>query len=413
MKQLQHLQNAIQHMHNQGITRKQLQNQYHLTQYGAKKFTDLLAHETSKAQNKNSGPGETPTLHHTDYTPRTLPKDLKTESIPVTVNHTEPVRETQAQKQNETNEVKDYLAGLEEMVKSVETPVIEWNQQPTSHGVDLVWHETDTHLGAHVEDRDNGETVFDTETVKKIMHNKRRKFSEYAANQAENGGVDTIHWLLGGDIIEGTGIYGGQAHETDSYINEQIEAAGEELIKTYKLLYSEAEYYDANLQIVCVPGNHGDMRISSASNKASFDDLVYHVLHQAVNMHLNQQEGEDAERVRVKRSDTAVGMTFPLRTHTGYVSHGQHLKRHVGTASGQRDALSIIDEYGADVIFRGHFHMPKVEDVNGTPVVMTNSIKPGGMYEDEIKAFGDPGYAFYTATDEKPVKDVEFYGTMR
>ena len=155
------------------------------------------------------------------------------------------------------------------------------------------------------------------------------------------------------------------------------------------------------------------MRISSASNKASFDDLVYHVLHQAVNMHLNQQEGEDSHRVRVKRSDTAVGMTFPLRTHTGYVSHGQHLKRHVGTASGQRDALSIVDEYGADVIFRGHFHMPKVEDVNGTPVVMTNSIKPGGMYEDEIKAFGDPGYAFYTATDEKPVKNVEFYGTQR
>jgi len=407
MKQLQHLPDLINEMHETGLTQSEMEDEYGLTTYGAQKLCSVL--NTDRSKESREGAGENPYVYTTKYTADSLPKSLKKEQIPVKTNHTELTRETQHEKQSQTNEVKEYLTGLEEMVKSVETPVIEWDTAKRSGDIDVVWHETDTHLGAKVEDQESGEVIFDTETVKKEMYEKRKRFSQYLADRAGTEGVDTIHWLLGGDIIEGTGIYGGQAHETDKYINEQIEVAGEELVKTYKLLYDEAQYYDANLQIICMPGNHGDMRISSANNKASFDDLVYHVLHQAVQMHLDE---EDGDRVRVKRSDTYVGTTFPIRNMTGYLTHGQHLKQHVGTASGQRDALSIINEYDADVIFRGHYHMPKIEDVNGVPVVMTNSIKPGGMYEDSIRAYGSPGYAFYTAEDDNPVKDVEFYKTM-
>lgn len=408
MKQLQHLPGLIDEMHENGLTRKEMQNMYGVTEYGASKVIDLIA--DGKDKPSTGGAGENPYVYYTDHSSSELPKYLKKKQIPVATNNTELTRENQHSKQRQTNEVKEYLTGLEEMVKSVETPVIEWDGQKNSGDIDVVWHETDTHLGAKVENRETGEVIFDTETVKNRMYEKRRRFSEYLSDQAGQNSVDTIHWLLGGDIIEGTGIYGGQAHETDKYINEQIEAAGKQLIKTYKMLYNEAEYYDANLQIVCMPGNHGDMRISSANNKASFDDLVYHVLHQAIKMHLDDREGDS--KVRVKRSDTYVGTTFPLRNMTGYLTHGQHLKQHVGTASGQRDALSIMNEYDADVIFRGHYHMQKIEEVNGVPVVMTNSIKPGGMYEDSIRAYGSPGYAFYTAVDNNPVKNTEFYNTM-
>lgn len=405
MKQLQHFQDAIQQMHDEGITKKTLRDEYHLTEWGARKFADVLGDREEEINGRGKK------RFYTDHTPSSLPKNLKSEPMPVKTNNTEIVRQPQHEKQSETNDVKEYLDGLEKMVKSVEPPEIEFNDHETTEGgIDVIWHETDTHIGALVEDSENGEVVFNTEKAKEIMQEKRHNFKDYIEHlwldRVED--IDNIHWVLGGDIVEGTGIYGGQAHETDSYINKQIEEAGEELVTTYKFLYELASHIDAQLQIVCMPGNHGDMKISSASNKASFDDIIYHNLHQAIGMHQDTIE-DDGVEVRVKRSDTYVGTTFPLRNMTAYVTHGQHMKDHVGTSSGQRDALSIMHEKDADVIFRGHYHMPKIEDVNGTPVVMTNSIKPGGMYEDSIQAYGNPGYAFYTASDGNPVKDVKFY----
>lgn len=407
MKQLQHFEDAITEMNENGVTLEDLRTKHHLTEWGARKFVEKLGHEEEK--DPDSDVGEPAKIHYTDYTPRTLPKSLKAEPMPVKTNNTEINREAQHEKQKQTNEVKEHVIDLEKTVKEIEPGEIEWDKNKNSaNGVDIIWHETDTHLGALVEDAETGEIVFNTPRVKEIMAEKRENFAEYVHKEARDNSVDTIHWLLAGDIIEGTGIYGGQAHETDLYINKQIEEAGEELVKTFKHIHKICEDYDAQLQIVCIPGNHGDMRISSADNKANFDDIVYHLLHQAINM-FQDMNNVDQSRVRVKRSDSYVGTTFPVRNMTGYVSHGQHMKKHVGTSSGERDALAIMNEYGADALFRGHYHMPKIEDVNGTPVIMTNSIKPGSMYEDSIKAFGNPGYSFYTAADDEFIKNARNY----
>lgn len=404
MKQVQHLDAAVQEMYQNGITKKQLRDKYHLTEWGARKFVDTIPVSSITevdGRGKKMYTGEKPV--------EKLCKDVKTVPIPVKQNYSEVQRESQHNKAKRTEEARSFIEDIEEKVKQVEMPEIEWREDKTEYGgVDVIMHETDTHLGAVVED-ENGETMFDPEYAEDTVYSKYHEFKDYVERQNTKNGVDTIHWLLGGDIVEGTGIYEGQAHEVGMYINEQLEKASEILITCAKAMVKLAEKLDAQLQIVTVPGNHGDMRVKGASNKANFDDIIYHTLALALDTYLENHS--HSENVRMKRSDRSVGTTFPVRGHVGYLTHGQNMKEHVGTSSGKKDALSIQNQKGCDAIFRGHYHMSKVEEVNGMPVVMTPSIKPGGPYEDSMQAYADAGYAFYTADDRNAVRDVQYHNT--
>lgn len=408
MKQLQHFKKALQQMQSDGITHKTLRNQYHMTRWGARKFTDILPTQIEEEEVNPNIPNRK--IYYLNKPFADLDRETLHTQIPVTVNNTELTRETRKSKQSQTKEMNDYLARLEKTVKQVEAPEIRWVEEPetSENGVDLIFHDTDAHFGSLVENK-HGETVFDSEIARKRYRLQTDKFMDYAAKKSIDHGVDTIHWLLGGDTVEGTGIYDGQAHEVDQYINEQIETATEQLTRTMKTLVKACKVLEADLQIVCIPGNHGKHRGKGSSNKANYDDLVYYNLQHATNIYLENPDTGTAN-VRFQRSDTVVEDTFPLRggRYTGYLCHGQHLKPHVGTSSGQKDALSIANQYDADIVFRGHYHMPKIEDVNGLPVVMTNSIKPGGPHEKGLQAYGEPGYAFYTVSDGDVLADVRF-----
>jgi len=406
MKQLQHLESAYQEMQENGVTKKQLRDKYHLTEWGARKFVDLAATRSDIINGRGTK------KYFADKALAEQPKDVREKQIPVTTNYSTEIRENQHDKRSRTQDARELVEHIENKVKAVETPAIEWDDDVRTHnGQDVILHETDTHIGALVEN-EHGEVIFDSEKAEELFDKKLSEFKEYLTERHVMSGnnIDTIHWLLGGDIVEGTGIYSGQAHELDLYINEQLEKSSELLIKAMKTLTELADQVDAQLQIVCVPGNHGDMRVKGSNNQASFDDIIYHTLTLAMDAYLDANDDVKGD-VRVKRSDGAVGMTFPIRNFTGYLTHGENLKEHVGTSSGKRDALSLQSKYDCDVIFRGHYHMPKIEDVNGMPVVMTPSIKPGGVYEDSIQAYGEPGYVFYTADDENPVKDARYYRT--
>lgn len=410
MKQIRHFEDALQKMHEEGITRNKLQKNHHMTKYGAQKFLRTLP--TQIEEEETAGGIANAKKHYLSKPPQQLNDEKLSEQVHVELNNTQPTRQKQETDQTTTKNLNDYLTELEQAVKQVEAPSIEWegNSETESAGVDLVLHDTDVHFGSNVENK-HGETVFNTEVAKKRYSEKINRFLSYAYEKdAEHrDGVDTVHWVLGGDIVEGTGIYDGQAHDVDMYINEQIETATEELTKAMKALIKVCDEKNADLQIICIPGNHGKVRQSSASNSANYDDLVYYNLQHATK--LFTENAYNNTDVRFKRSDTVVEDTFPMRggRWTGYITHGQHMKSHVGTSSGQKDALSITHQYDCDIIFRGHFHMSKIENVNGMPVIMSNSLKPGGPHEKTLQAYSDPGYEFYTVTDEEVLADVEFH----
>jgi len=399
MKLVQELEDAIKEMHNHGITRQILREKYHLTEYGAVKFTDIVStrHEQLDSRGKKKFFTD---KEISDYTQETL-----NETIPVELNHSEEMRTPQHEAQKLTNSAKSYLVSLEKQVKEADTPTIEWSEEAetSEEGVDIVWHETDAHFGAIVEN-EHGETIYDTSIAKDRFRKRYKEFNDLLESYA--GRVDTIHFLLGGDLVEGTGIFHGQSHEVDGYINNQFDTAREEYFKQIKALISEAQARAAKLQIVTVPGNHGDVKVSSSSNKANFDDLLYNSLRHMTAIYLEDHDMQ--ESVRFVHSDRTTGVTFPLRNYTGYLTHGQQMKEHVGTSSGKKDALARKDKFGFDVLFRGHYHMNKVEPVNGAPIVMTNSPKPGGSFEDSIAAYGSAGGAFYVASDNDVLEAVKY-----
>ena len=392
-------------MQSEGVSRKELRQNHHMTEWGARKFTDILPTQTEEEE--TPGGRHNRKIFYLDRPFEKLDQETKQTQIPVNLNNTELNREPRKAKQTQTKQMNDYLSKLEKTVKQVDAPEIEWSEKPeaSSMGADVVFHDTDNHFGSTVENK-HGETIYSTETAKERHREKTQEFVDYTVRQRVVNTIDTVHWLLGGDMVEGTGIYSGQAHEVDMYINKQVETATEELTKTMKRLVKLCNHIGADLQIVCIPGNHGKNRSGGSSNKANYDDLVYYNLQHATDIFLEENGDVD---VRFQRSDSVVEDTFPLRagSYTGYLCHGQHMKTHVGTSSGQKDALSIVSEYGADIIFRGHYHMNKVEDVNGVPVVMTGSIKPGGPHEKTLQAYGPPSSAFYTVTDDEIIENVK------
>ena len=308
----------------------------------------------------------------------------------------EPWRVDSYKKAHMTKEINNSLTELEKEVKEALS-----NAEPVTSDYErtgsstLVLPHSDSHIGAIIEER-HGVDYYSADEAKDVV-------SEYFDRAISYGSdAEDVVLVMNGDHLDGEGIYPHQRHEQEDNLRDQLRKAGHLYIEQILKLSDEFEH----VWVYCIPGNHGKNRSGGSSNKANYDDLVYYNLQHATDIFLEENGDVD---VRFQRSDSVVEDTFPLRagSYTGYLCHGQHMKTHVGTSSGQKDALSIVSEYGADIIFRGHYHMNKVEDVNGVPVVMTGSIKPGGPHEKTLQAYGPPSSAFYTVTDDEIIENVK------
>jgi DNA polymerase II small subunit/DNA polymerase delta subunit B len=74
--------------------------------------------------------------------------------------------------------------------------------------------------------------------------------------------------MLGGDMVEGMGIFPGQAYEVDSHLYEQLFEVSRLIAKTVTTLASNFE----TVRVVCEYGNHG--RIGRYGEMPKGDNLV-------------------------------------------------------------------------------------------------------------------------------------------
>jgi len=369
----------------QGLTYKELMKEYRLTRWGARKLSqhDAVSHEKS---------GKEKIFYIEEETDSLLAEKLPVQEIEV--NNEEEIRQTSKAKQTITSEASTYLKKLEEQVKNVETPETEYTEpENTETGFTAVIHETDPHFSAHVKNR-SGETIYDTETAAKATDHAFTWYVNKIFDLEERGrNVDEVVLLLGGDLVEGETIYQGQEHKVEETLENQIDKAKQIYFKNIDFL---STVLDAPIKVVCISGNHGDLPVSSDTNA---DDLIYSQLEDMVGI-------ADIEDVKFVRSDRSDGITFTFRDWKGYLCHGENRSNHIGTSSPQSDWLAMKDQYGFDAAWRGHYHNQKQENVNGIPVFMTNSRKPGDDYTDKIATFGVTGNALYISTDDEPVEQV-------
>ena len=212
MKIVQEFEDALEEMRDHGITRGTLRNKYHMTEYGAVKFTDLVADREEELDGRGKK------KFYTDKEPFNHSQEILNETIPTENNHSKELRITQNQKQKLTNRARNFLEQLEKEVKEAETQPIEWSEdvETSEEGIDLIWHETDAHFGA-LSENEYGEIIYDSDVATDRLHTRLKRFEKLATTKCleQDKEIDTIHFLLGGDWMEGTAIYHGQGHEVD------------------------------------------------------------------------------------------------------------------------------------------------------------------------------------------------------
>jgi hypothetical protein len=265
---------------------------------------------------------------------------------------------------------------------------------PLSEGgeEDVAIHVTDDHLGDVLED-EYGNEVFNTEIALERIDYRTKKTLELVERQRKAGWeFHTAHYLMGGDIITGSGIYLGQAWEMEMNLNEQIDVATQAHFEQIRIL---AEKFDA-VQVVCQTGNHGEIRISGSSQQANGDDIVYRMLDALV-------RASEYDNITFIRNDRTGFTNFEMRGHRAHLRHGQNAAEHIGTAASKRDWRGWMLQHDFEIAYAGHYHTQGVDRVMNVPVIRSGSIKPPGDFEESISEWSMPGATIHGVSDSLPL----------
>jgi len=296
--------------------------------------------------------------------------------------------------------------------------------QEPSHE-DVVVHATDDHVGDVTSD-EFGNVTYDID----IWKDRRTETMDTCfriVDRQESAGYtfDTLHLLLGGDMVTGEGVYPGQEHNLEMTLDEQVN----ECATFYMTQIRRAAEKFETVQVVCNSGNHGQLKFSSASDGANADRLLYLMLDGMV------RESE-LENVTFIRNDSTHFTNFDMRGHRGHLRHGDDALEHIGTSSGKRRWFNWRDKHQFDVAYRGHFHMyqrdtltrtyeaavrgengkPVLKDedeeepeivtevrTENLPVIMSGSPKPPEEFEESIARWSQPCATIHGVSDERPV----------
>jgi hypothetical protein len=263
---------------------------------------------------------------------------------------------------------------------------------------DVVIHRTDDHIGALSHD-EFGNVIFDDEIAAERIREVTRRAMELIDRQEAAGSVfDTAHLLLGGDIVTGEGIFPSQAHELCLNLDEQIDLA----VELYFEQIQELAARFPTVQVVCQPGNHGELRVKGPSAGANADTVVYKMLTRLV-------AASSMTNVTVIQNESTLFTNFTMRNGRwrGHLRHGHKSLSHIGTKSALERWGTWVRRHKFDIAYRGHFHETKIEHILGlnglVPVIMSGSISPPGDYEESIGVWGAPTATIHGVSDSRPL----------
>ena len=97
--------------------------------------------------------------------------------------------------------------------------------------------------------------------------------------------------MLGGDMVEGMGIFPGQAYEVDSHLYEQLFEVSRLIGKTVSTLASNFE----SVRVVCEYGNHGRIgRYGEMPKGDNIDRISYEIARSQVGHLVKDWQSSDA-----------------------------------------------------------------------------------------------------------------------
>lgn len=319
--------------------------------------------------------------------------------IPVDSHPTNINMEPAGSKGEVTRRTNDHLFNLKTRINTIlaesEAAFPDGGLSYTPGRYDMVFYLTDLHIGGMNHD-EFGNTTFSMEIAKaRVWASLNELLSFKAKMEAAGFEFDTLHVLLGGDTVDGEGIFENHPHEIEATLDEQIDTAVELL---YDVISHAAECFPS-VQAVCQSGNHGEIRAKNTSEAFNADTIVYGFLDRLVRV-------SPLDNVKFIRNESTEFTNFLMRggKWRGHLRHGDGMLGHVGTSSSKNKWGLYLNRHKFDVAYRGHYHEFKYEPIHGVPVVMGGSISPPGDFEDAIGVYSAPCSVFHLVSDRQPVE---------
>lgn len=248
-----------------------------------------------------------------------------------------------------------------------------------------VVHATDIHYGKETETYN---VAVCEQRVVKLAH----AVGELTELRRATATIDRCKLLLGGDNIEGDGIFPGQAWETEVDIITQMIKEGPEVVAN--LIIYLAGVFPA-LDIHGVPGNHG-RQARFGSKRHNADSIFYEIVRSMVRAALSK---EDYERITWDLPLDRPGgrewfARFDICPGRGaMLIHGDQIRGQMGLPwygfykkiCGWRTTPAT---QGFQYLFSGHFHTQAKIDFNTATVFATGSPECSNAYALENMAAG-------------------------
>jgi hypothetical protein len=186
--------------------------------------------------------------------------------------------------------------------------------------------------------------------------------------------------------VTGEAIYANQQAHTDEALDEQVQIAYDVYMEQIRRL---ADRFPT-VQVVCQPGNHGDLG-ASYSNGANADRLLYMMLDESIRM-------SDMENITFIRNDSTLFTNFYVRgSRRSYEEDG-----HIGTSAGKRRWYSWMLRHEFDQAYRGHYHQFEIDSLHGdVNVYMTGSPKPPEEFEEALAEWTSPSATLHGVSDNR------------
>jgi hypothetical protein len=248
-------------------------------------------------------------------------------------------------------------------------------------------HATDWQLGKKT-------VTFGIDTLGKRMELFADKVVQITGIQRQDHPVKEAVLMLGGDMVEGVGIYESQVYEIEAYLFEQLfECARiiEQLVRTLAQNFEQ-------VRVVCEFGNHGRIgKYGTMPKGDNVDRMAYRIV---------QDRTKDIGHVTWQQSDNWY-QHFAIGAYKVLLVHGDEIRTYSGTPL--FGIIKRVSAWAAGVVppfddcYMGHWHNPISATIgNGNRVFITGSPESSNAYAAEhLAAQARPSQRLHFIDPEK------------
>jgi hypothetical protein len=249
-------------------------------------------------------------------------------------------------------------------------------------------HATDWQLGKKT-------VSYGIDTLSKRMELFADKVIEITNIQRQDHPVKEAVLMLGGDMVEGVGIYDSQVYEIEAYLFEQLFECARIM---EKLVRTVAQHFE-QVRVVCEFGNHGRIGKYGVMPKGdNIDRMAYRIV---------EDRTKDIGHVTWQQSDSWY-QSFNIGNYGVLLVHGDEIRSFAGlpmfaiVRKVSAWAAGIIPGWNGDC-YMGHWHNPGSMTIgNGNRVFITGSPESSNAYAAEhLAAQARPSQRLHFIDPEK------------